>query len=86
MIFMVGFFGGNLLEVSGADYYRITACGSPPATEDDEPSGDLYIKYASEPTPSECQDVRLEMRFEAGMGAINWNKSQDCVIYNHGIC
>jgi hypothetical protein len=86
MAFMVGLSLGFFLELSGTDHCRATACGSLPVTEDDEPSGDLYIKYASEPTPSECQDIRLEMRFEAGTGFINWKKSQECTIYNHGIC
>jgi hypothetical protein len=62
------------------------ACGSLPATANDEPNGDLYIKYASEPTPPECQDIRLQMRFEAGTGSINWKKADDCVVFNHGMC
>lgn len=40
---------------------HVTACGEVPAGEGDEPSGDLVIKYADEPTPSECQDVRLQL-------------------------
>jgi hypothetical protein len=85
---MVSFSGMFLmvLLLSGADYCWKTACGVLPATEEDEPNGDLYIKYANESTPAECQDIRLQMRFEAGMGSINWKKSSDCVIYNHGIC
>lgn len=63
-----------------------TACGNLPATEDDEPNGDLYIKYASEPTPAECQDIRLQMQFEAGTGSINWEKSYECIVYGHGMC
>lgn len=71
----------------GADLDSVcTACGSLPATEDDEPKGDLYIKYASEPTPAECQDIRLQMTFEAGKGSINWEKSYECIVYGHGMC
>ncbi|KAM0718234.1 hypothetical protein Q7P37_006566 [Cladosporium fusiforme] len=47
--------------------YAFYACGETPAEEGDEPSGDLVVKYADEPTPSECQDVRLQVTFQKGL-------------------
>lgn len=62
------------------------ACGDIPATGDDEPNGDLFIKYVSEPTPAECQDIRLQVTFAAGTGTMEWAKPYDCMVFNHGIC
>lgn len=62
------------------------ACGDIPKTGDDEPNGDLFIKYASEPTPAECQDVRLQVQFAAGTGTMDWVKPYECLAWNHGIC
>lgn len=53
---------------------------------DDEPNGDLFIKYASEPTPDECQDIRLQVQFAAGTSTMDWVKPYDCLAWNHGIC
>jgi hypothetical protein len=62
------------------------ACGDIPITENDEPNGDLYIKYANEPTPDECQDIILQAQFAVGTGTMDWTKSEGCMVFNHGIC
>ena len=62
------------------------ACGDIPATGDDEPNGDLFIKYASEPTPADCQDIRLQVHFAAGTGTMDWVKPYGCEAWNDGIC
>jgi len=53
---------------------------------DDEPNGDLFIKYVSESTPEDCHDVVLQAQFQAGTGTMNFTKSYGCVVFNHGIC
>ena len=62
------------------------ACGYIPKTGDDEPNGDFFIKYGSEPTPAECQDVRLQVHFAAGTGTMDWVKPYECEAWNDGIC
>jgi hypothetical protein len=65
---------------------RDIACGDIPKTDSDEPNGDLYIKYASFPTPDDCQDVVLQAQFQIGTGSMNWTKPYECVAYFDGIC
>ncbi|KAM0711142.1 hypothetical protein Q7P35_001881 [Cladosporium inversicolor] len=66
--------------------YVFYACGDIPKTGDDEPNGDLFIKYASEPTRADCQDVRLQVHFAAGTGTMDWVKPYECEAWNDGIC
>ena len=64
----------------------ILACGDAPVTEDDEPNGDLVIKYASEQTPAECQDIRLQVSIGEGLDDFECHPDPECQNTNCMVC